>query len=287
MRGARPAAGEMLVGPKRVLFMDEISTGLDSSTTYQARSWLRPPAAQTPEQAAARRRSTRLCGRPPHKHSAELSCIAPGSAVLWRPVVPQSRAVPRAAHDGMLVRSERLCSKALAHLESAPAHASKAESAKLRLQIVKYLRDATHELRYTTMVALLQPAPETYELFDDVLLLSDGAQRAARCPAACLAAGHGLIKPLASHFGIVYVRCFASQACSTCALPRLISAWLARGAGYLVFHGPRAMVPDFFEALGFRCPERKGEADFLQEVGSPAASRLSVTASADCCVNRG
>lgn len=42
-------------------------------------------------------------------------------------------------------------------------------------QIVKYLRDATHELRYTTMVALLQPAPETYELFDDVLLLSDGA----------------------------------------------------------------------------------------------------------------
>ena len=39
-------------------------------------------------------------------------------------------------------------------------------------------------------------------------------------------------------------------------------------AGYLVFHGPRAMVPDFFEALGFRCPERKGEADFLQEVTS-------------------
>ena len=35
-RGVR-AAGEMLVGPKRVLFMDEISTGLDSSTTYQVR----------------------------------------------------------------------------------------------------------------------------------------------------------------------------------------------------------------------------------------------------------
>ncbi|CAL5359018.1 unnamed protein product [Camellia sinensis] len=27
--------GEMLVGPARVLFMDKISTGLDSSTTYQ------------------------------------------------------------------------------------------------------------------------------------------------------------------------------------------------------------------------------------------------------------
>ncbi len=36
----------MLVGPKRVLFMDEISTGLDSSTTYQARSRLQPPGAQ-------------------------------------------------------------------------------------------------------------------------------------------------------------------------------------------------------------------------------------------------
>ena len=28
-------AGEMLVGPANALFMDEISTGLDSSTTYQ------------------------------------------------------------------------------------------------------------------------------------------------------------------------------------------------------------------------------------------------------------
>lgn len=28
-------AGEIIVGPKRVYFMDEISTGLDSSTTFQ------------------------------------------------------------------------------------------------------------------------------------------------------------------------------------------------------------------------------------------------------------
>lgn len=53
----------------------------------------------------------------------------------------------------------------------------------------------------------------------------------------------------------------------------VLTALLPHGAGYLVFHGPRAMVPDFFEALGFRCPERKGEADFLQEV-APAACRL-------------
>ena len=55
-----------------------------------------------------------------------------------------------------------------------------------------------------------------------------------------------------------------------------------------MFHGPRAMVPDFFEALGFRCPERKGEADFLQEVTSRRdqavrfAGRLSSCASPVC-----
>ncbi|KAF6149609.1 hypothetical protein GIB67_011218, partial [Kingdonia uniflora] len=31
----RVTTGEMLVGPAKVLFMDEISTGLDSSTTFQ------------------------------------------------------------------------------------------------------------------------------------------------------------------------------------------------------------------------------------------------------------
>lgn len=39
-------------------------------------------------------------------------------------------------------------------------------------------------------------------------------------------------------------------------------------AGYVVYHGPREHVLDFFEPLGFRCPERKGIADFLQEVTS-------------------
>lgn len=67
--------GELLVGPSRVLLMDEISNGLDSSTTYQ---------------------------------------------------------------------------------------------------IIKYLRHSTHALDGTTVISLLQPAPETYELFDDILLLSEG-----------------------------------------------------------------------------------------------------------------
>eukprot|EP01018_Ginkgo_biloba_P004087 Gb_05443 [translate_table: standard] len=108
----RVTTGEMLVGPARALFMDEISTGLDSSTTYQ---------------------------------------------------------------------------------------------------IVKCLRQSVHVLDSTTFVSLLQPAPETYDLFDDIVLLSEGQ---------------------------------------------------------VVYQGPREHVLEFFESMGFRCPERKGVADFLQEVTS-------------------
>ncbi|XP_021684676.2 ABC transporter G family member 32 isoform X2 [Hevea brasiliensis] len=71
----RLTTGELLIGPARVLFMDEISNGLDSSTTYQ---------------------------------------------------------------------------------------------------IIKYLRHSTCSLDGTTVISLLQPAPETYELFDDVILLCEG-----------------------------------------------------------------------------------------------------------------
>lgn len=102
--------GEMVVGPRKTLFMDEISTGLDSSTTYQ---------------------------------------------------------------------------------------------------IVKCLKNFVHLMDGTILMALLQPAPETFDLFDDLVLLSEG---------------------------------------------------------YLVYHGPRAEVIEFFDSLGFRLPPRKGVADFLQEV---------------------
>nr|XP_048332096.1 pleiotropic drug resistance protein 1-like isoform X3 [Ziziphus jujuba var. spinosa] len=108
----RLTTGEMLVGPAKALFMDEISTGLDSSTTFQ---------------------------------------------------------------------------------------------------IVNSLRQSIHILNGTALISLLQPAPETYDLFDDIILLSDGQ---------------------------------------------------------IVFQGPRENVLEFFEHMGFKCPERKGVADFLQEVTS-------------------
>ncbi|CAN0877648.1 Pleiotropic drug resistance protein 1 [Linum grandiflorum] len=71
----RVTTAEMLVGPARALFMDEISTGLDSSTTFQ---------------------------------------------------------------------------------------------------IVNSLKQTIHILDGTALISLLQPAPETYDLFDDIVLLSDG-----------------------------------------------------------------------------------------------------------------
>ncbi|XP_076904317.1 ABC transporter G family member 35-like [Bidens hawaiensis] len=108
----RLTTGEMLVGPAKTLFMDEISTGLDSSTTFQ---------------------------------------------------------------------------------------------------IVKCMQQVAHLTDSTIFMSLLQPAPETYDLFDDIILLSEG---------------------------------------------------------HIVYHGPQEHVVEFFESCGFKCPERKGTADFLQEVTS-------------------
>lgn len=76
-------------------------------------------------------------------------------------------------------------------------------------QIVNSLRQYVHIMKGTAFISLLQPAPETYDLFDDIVLLSDGL---------------------------------------------------------IVYQGPRENVLEFFESMGFRCPERKGVADFLQEV---------------------
>ncbi|TYI17128.1 hypothetical protein ES332_A07G002600v1 [Gossypium tomentosum] len=108
----RVTTGEMLVGPVGALFMDNISTGLDSSTTYQ---------------------------------------------------------------------------------------------------IVNCIKQSIHIFNKTAIISLLQPPPETFELFDDIILLSEGR---------------------------------------------------------IVYQGPREYVLNFFESMGFKCLERKGVADYLQEVTS-------------------
>ncbi|XVF86433.1 hypothetical protein PTKIN_Ptkin18bG0039500 [Pterospermum kingtungense] len=108
----RLSTGEMLVGPAKAFFMDEISTGLDSSTTFQ---------------------------------------------------------------------------------------------------ICKFMRQMVHIMDVTMVISLLQPAPEIYDLFHDIILFSEGQ---------------------------------------------------------IVYQGPIEGVLEFFEYMGFKCPRRKGVADFLQEVTS-------------------
>ncbi|CAI9094458.1 OLC1v1030203C1 [Oldenlandia corymbosa var. corymbosa] len=78
-------------------------------------------------------------------------------------------------------------------------------------QIVNSIKQSIHILQGTAVISLLQPAPETYDLFDDIILVSDGQ---------------------------------------------------------VVYQGPREHVLEFFESMGFKCPARKGVADFLQEVTS-------------------
>uniref|UniRef100_A0A803MQJ1 ABC transporter domain-containing protein n=1 Tax=Chenopodium quinoa TaxID=63459 RepID=A0A803MQJ1_CHEQI len=78
-------------------------------------------------------------------------------------------------------------------------------------RICKYISEMVNIMDMTVVISLLQPSPELFELFDDIILLSDGQ---------------------------------------------------------IVYQGPRHHVLDFFEYVGFKCPERKGVADFLQEVTS-------------------
>ncbi|VYS59100.1 unnamed protein product [Arabidopsis thaliana] len=76
-------------------------------------------------------------------------------------------------------------------------------------QIVKSIKQMIHVFDKTALISLLQPPPETFELFDDVIIL---------------------------------------------------------GEGHIVYQGPRENVLEFFEFMGFKCPERKGIADYLQEI---------------------
>ncbi|CAM6069615.1 unnamed protein product [Sphagnum tenellum] len=73
--------------------------------------------------------------------------------------------------------------------------------------IVSSLRQFVKVLEGTILMSLLQPVLETFDLFDDIILTE----------------------------------------------------------GQIVYHGPRENAMDFFESCGFKCPERKGVADFLQE----------------------
>lgn len=78
-------------------------------------------------------------------------------------------------------------------------------------QIVSCLQQLAHITDATVLVSLLQPAPETFNLFDDIILMAEGK---------------------------------------------------------IVYQGPRDDVLEFFDTCGFKCPTRKGVADFLQEASA-------------------
>ncbi|KAJ0870671.1 putative ABC-type sulfate transporter [Helianthus annuus] len=78
-------------------------------------------------------------------------------------------------------------------------------------QIITCLQQLAHITDASILISLLQPSPEAFDLFDDIMLMAEGM---------------------------------------------------------IVYHGPRSNVLEYFEGLGFTCPERKGVADFLQEVVS-------------------
>ncbi|KAG5535254.1 hypothetical protein RHGRI_023140 [Rhododendron griersonianum] len=78
-------------------------------------------------------------------------------------------------------------------------------------QIVTCFQQWTHTTGSTIVFSLLQPEPEVFDLFDDIILMAEGK---------------------------------------------------------IAYQGPCDCVVEFFEHCGFRCPPRKGIADFLQEVVS-------------------
>lgn len=51
-----------------------------------------------------------------------------------------------------------------------------------------------------------------------------------------------------------------------------------------VYHGPVGEVLAFFETQGFKCPERKGAADFLQEVTSLKDQQVGPRRPVEICV---
>ena len=48
--------------------------------------------------------------------------------------------------------------------------------------VTEFLRHTTHYLHLTTLVSLLQPPPEVFFLFEDIILLSDGCAQPGNKP---------------------------------------------------------------------------------------------------------
>ena len=108
-------------------------------------------------------------------------------------------------------------------------------------------------MQATVMIALLQPAPEVYNLFDDILLLAEGCVIFHGPKDEVLRPDHAVFSCI-MHWHRLNRRHGMPDA-RPCEVLRKE-------------HNARLQVMPFFNSMGFSLPERKGIADFLQEVTS-------------------
>ena len=99
--------------------------------------------------------------------------------------------------------------------------------------IIRTFRDMSHILGMTFLCSLLQPPPEVFNLFDEVMLLSEGQ--------------------------IIY---HGKSLCFMSTLQITKS----------IYQGPREEVLPYFEHLGYFCPNSVDVADFLQELPTSEGS---------------
>jgi ABC-2 type transporter len=139
----RLTTAEMVVGPQRVLLMDEISTGLDSATLQSVITFF---TSVRPPRLAVRLPSRRVC--------ASRECFAPG------------------AHKRCLHTCTPHSTARMRHQLQHFTHRHTTATCHLRTTLPT--SQMSHALQLTTIVSLLQPPPEVFSLFDDLLLLAGG-----------------------------------------------------------------------------------------------------------------
>jgi ABC-type multidrug transport system ATPase subunit len=120
------------------------------------------------------------------------------------------------------------------------------------LDISKAIRALCRVFDLTVVVSLLQPPPETYEVFDDVLLMvgcvrARGADATRRAPATFC----------------------ASRVCSIAAPVALTPARADHS-----YHGPRRDILPFFASLGLARPVEVDVADFLVDAAFAQPDKL-------------
>uniref|UniRef100_M8BEV0 Pleiotropic drug resistance protein 3 n=1 Tax=Aegilops tauschii TaxID=37682 RepID=M8BEV0_AEGTA len=136
--------------------------------------------------------------------------------------------------------------------------------------------ELAHISESTILVSLLQPAPETYELFYDIILMAEGQivyhgpkgyimsffeSCGFKCPERKGSAD--FLQELAHISESTILVSLLQPAPETY---ELFDDIILMAEGQIVYHGPKGYIMSFFESCGFKCPERKGSADFLQEV---------------------